>query len=69
MHGGGIFFLRGELPFDKFFGHIVSRLHITPRYRQRLVFPPFNLAHPTLEDDPDFQARKPRPAPTTLRER
>jgi hypothetical protein len=49
------FFLLGELPFDKFFGHIDSRLHITPRHRQRLVFPPFNLAHPTLEDDPDFK--------------
>jgi diacylglycerol O-acyltransferase / wax synthase len=55
MHGGAIFFLRGELAFDKFFGHISSRLHITPRYRQRLVFPLFNLAHPTLEDDPDFK--------------
>jgi diacylglycerol O-acyltransferase / wax synthase len=55
MHGGGIFFVRGELPFDQFFSHIRSRLHITPRYRQRLVFPPFNLAHPTLEDDPDFK--------------
>ncbi|MBV8770869.1 MAG: wax ester/triacylglycerol synthase family O-acyltransferase, partial [Deltaproteobacteria bacterium] len=55
MHGGGIFFLRGELPFDKFFRHIHGRLHITPRYRQRLVFPLFNLAHPTLEDDPEFK--------------
>ena len=55
MHGGGVFFLRGELPFDKFFGHISNRLHITPRYHQRLVFPLFNLAHPTLEDDPDFK--------------
>jgi diacylglycerol O-acyltransferase / wax synthase len=55
MHGGGIFFVRGELPFEKFFGHIKSRLHITPRYLQRLVFPPFNLAHPTLEDDPVFK--------------
>ncbi|MBV8359894.1 MAG: wax ester/triacylglycerol synthase family O-acyltransferase [Deltaproteobacteria bacterium] len=55
MHGGGIFFLRGEIPFEKFFSHVQSRLHITPRYRQRLVFPLFNLAHPTLEDDPDFK--------------
>jgi WS/DGAT/MGAT family acyltransferase len=55
MHVGGVLLLRGELPFEKFFGHIQSRLHITPRYRQRLVFPPFNLAHPTLEDDPDFK--------------
>ncbi|MGH7837062.1 MAG: wax ester/triacylglycerol synthase domain-containing protein, partial [Candidatus Binataceae bacterium] len=55
MHGGMIFFLKGELPFDKLFHHIRSRLHVTPRFRQRLVFPPFNLAHPTLEDDPAFK--------------
>jgi diacylglycerol O-acyltransferase len=55
MHGGMILFLRGELSFEKFFGHIQGRLHITPRYRQRLVFPPLNLAHPTLEDDPAFK--------------
>jgi diacylglycerol O-acyltransferase / wax synthase len=55
MHGGMIFFLRGELPFQKFFTHLRGRLHITRRYRQRLVFPLFNLAHPTLEDDPDFK--------------
>jgi diacylglycerol O-acyltransferase len=55
MHGGMILFLRGELPFEKFFDHIQGRLHITRRYRQRLVFPPFNLANPTLEDDPDFK--------------
>jgi WS/DGAT/MGAT family acyltransferase len=55
MHGGMILFVKGELPFNKLFNHIRSRLHVTPRFRQRLVFPPFNLAHPTLEDDPDFQ--------------
>jgi diacylglycerol O-acyltransferase len=55
MHGGMIFFLKGELPFDKLFHHILGRLHVTPRFRQRLVFPPFNVAHPTLEDDPEFK--------------
>jgi diacylglycerol O-acyltransferase / wax synthase len=55
MHGGMIFFVRGELPFEKFFSHVEGRLHITRRYRQRLVVPLFNLAHPTLEDDPDFK--------------
>jgi|SRR5579863_2679191 len=55
MHGGLIFFLKGELSFDKLFHHMRGRLHVTPRFRQRLVFPPFNIAHPTLEDDPDFQ--------------
>jgi diacylglycerol O-acyltransferase len=55
MHGGMIFFLRGELPFEQFFSHVRRRLHTARRYRQRLVFPLFNLAHPTLEDDPDFK--------------
>src|SRR5262249_23739999 len=55
MHGGLILFLRGELPFERFLSHVEGRLHITPRYRQRLVFPLFNLAHPTLEDDPAFK--------------
>jgi diacylglycerol O-acyltransferase len=33
---------------------IVNRLHLLPRYRQKVVFPPFSLAHPTWEDDTDF---------------
>src|SRR5271167_3002968 len=54
-HVGSIFFLEGELTFDKLFNHMRARLHISPRFRQRLVFPPFNLAHATIEDDPDFK--------------
>lgn len=55
MHGGLIMFLDGELPFEKLFKHIEERLPVSQRFRQRLVFPPLNLAHPTLEDDPDFK--------------
>jgi diacylglycerol O-acyltransferase len=58
MHGGIIFFLNGQLSFKDFFRHVEGRLHTSPRYRQRLVFPPFNLAHPTLEDDPHFQLER-----------
>jgi WS/DGAT/MGAT family acyltransferase len=54
-HVGSIFMLEGELPFEQVVSHIRNRLHISPRFRQRLVFPPFNLAHPTLEEDPDFK--------------
>jgi WS/DGAT/MGAT family acyltransferase len=54
-HIGSIFFLEGELPFDQLFEHMRRRLHISPRFRQRLAFPPFNLAHATIEDDPDFK--------------
>jgi hypothetical protein len=55
MHGALILFLKGELAFEKLFQHMKGRLHVSPRLRQRLVFPPFNVAHPTLEDDPDFK--------------
>ncbi len=53
-HVGSIFILEGEIPFDKVVGHMRARLHISPRFRQRLNFAPFNLAHATIEDDPDF---------------
>ena len=33
---------------------LLDRLHRLPRYRQKVVLPPFTLAHPTWEDDPDF---------------
>jgi WS/DGAT/MGAT family acyltransferase len=55
MHGGPIFFLKGELPFDQLFRHMEERIHISPRFRQRLAFVPFDLAHATFEDDPDFK--------------
>jgi diacylglycerol O-acyltransferase / wax synthase len=55
MHGGPILVLNGELSFDRLFRHMEERLHIAPRFRQRLVFAPFNLAHPAFADDPDFK--------------
>lgn len=33
---------------------IEQRIHLLPRYRQRIVPAPFGLARPTWEDDPDF---------------
>jgi WS/DGAT/MGAT family acyltransferase len=54
-HIGSIFFVEGELSFDQVFEHMRRRIHISPRFRQRLAFPPLNLAHATIEDDPDFK--------------
>jgi len=31
-----------------------ERMHLLPRYRQRIVFTPLDLDHPTWEDDPEF---------------
>ena len=36
---------------------IESKLPLIPRYRQRLVIPPFNIGNPTWEYDPDFDIR------------
>ncbi|MFZ1133815.1 MAG: wax ester/triacylglycerol synthase family O-acyltransferase [Candidatus Korobacteraceae bacterium] len=36
---------------------IESKLDIIPRYKQRAVFPPFNLGLPTWEFDPNFDIR------------
>ena len=47
----------GEVPFDRFYEHVAARLHLVPRFRQRLAWVPFNLAHPKWVDDPDFDLR------------
>ena len=54
MHGTGVSVIEGEIPFDTVFRHVASRLHLVPRYRQRLAVVPFNLAHPKWVDDPHF---------------
>ena len=54
MHGATLCVIEGELGFGTFFEHIRSRIHLVPRYRQRLAFVPFNLAHPKWVDDPGF---------------
>jgi diacylglycerol O-acyltransferase / wax synthase len=33
---------------------LAERMHLLPRYRQRVMFTPLSLAHPTWEDDPEF---------------
>ncbi len=54
MHSASISVLDGEVPADRIREHIRRRLHLVPRYRERLVFVPFNLAQPKWVDDPDF---------------
>jgi hypothetical protein len=55
MHGAMIFFLKGELPFDRLFpAHrgTAPRIASLPSAPRLLAF---NIGHPTLEDDPDFR--------------
>lgn len=57
LHIGALGTFDGELEHDRLVLHLEQRLPLLPRYRQRLVFVPFNLAHATLEDDPAFDIR------------
>jgi diacylglycerol O-acyltransferase len=57
MHVGGSMLYEGHLSLDVLVRALECRLHLLPRYRQKVVFPPFAAAHPTWEDDPAFDIR------------
>jgi diacylglycerol O-acyltransferase len=54
MHGVAISVIEGVVPFERIYRHFESRIHLVPRFRQRLAFVPFNLAHARWVDDPGF---------------
>jgi WS/DGAT/MGAT family acyltransferase len=58
LHIGSIALFESEIPYETFAASLNGRLHLIPRYRQRVFFPPMNVAHPTWEDDPEFDIRK-----------
>lgn len=57
LHVGILQTFEGEIDFERLVEHFARRIHLLPRYRQRLIFAPFDLAHATLEDDPEFELR------------
>lgn len=55
MHIGGVLIFEGPPPkFEDFLDHIRGRLHLVPRYRQKLVKPPLESGRPLWADDPTF---------------
>ncbi len=55
MHVGAVVILEGPPPGrQEFADHIESRLHLVPRYRQKLSFPPLEMGRPFWIDDPRF---------------
>jgi len=55
MHVGGVVLMDGPAPsHEEFTRHIESRLHLVPRYRQKLAFPRFEMGRPFWVDDPRF---------------
>ena len=58
MHVGSVLVFAGPAPgYDEFVARIEGGLHAVPRYRQRLVYPPYGLARPQWVDDPHFNIR------------
>ena len=55
MHVAGISVFTGDAPsYDELVEAIESRLHLVPRYRQRLGFVPLGQGRPVWVDDPHF---------------
>src|SRR3954469_2609321 len=55
MHIGAVALFEGPAPaYREFANHIRSRLHLVPRYRQKLAVPPLETGRPLWVDDPNF---------------
>jgi WS/DGAT/MGAT family acyltransferase len=60
QHVGGLAVLdpstapSGKLTYDDLVRVISSRLHLAPRFRQKVLFPPLSLARPVWVDDANF---------------
>src|SRR3954449_4937878 len=58
MHVAAILVFAGEPPaYDDLLGAIARRLHLVPRYRQKLAFVPYGQGRPEWIDDPHFNLR------------
>ncbi len=56
MHVGGVALLDGPVPaWPDVLEHVADRLHLVPRYRQRVLTPPGPLGGPAWTDDPTFR--------------
>ncbi len=55
MHVGAVTIFEGPPPgYGEFLDSIRGRLHLVPRYRQKLTFPRFETGRPLWVDDPSF---------------
>ncbi len=55
MHIGGVLIFEGPPPtFGEYVEHVRGRLHLVPRYRQKLAVPRLEMGRPLWVDDPSF---------------
>src|SRR4029453_17014460 len=57
LHVGGVYTADGLLDFDRTLTDLSAKLHLIPRYTQRVVPVPLNLGHPTWEPARGFDIR------------
>src|SRR5262245_21173225 len=57
LHVGGIYTVDGGLDYDRTLADLSAKLHLIPRYTQRVIPVPFNLGHPTWEPARGFDIR------------
>jgi diacylglycerol O-acyltransferase / wax synthase len=58
MHVASVMIFEGQAPTpQELVNHILSRLHLVPRYRQRLAYVPLGQGRPVWTDDPHFNPR------------
>jgi diacylglycerol O-acyltransferase len=56
MHVAGCMVFEGTAPaYEELLSQVESRLHLVPRYRQRLAFVPLEQGRPVWVDDPHFK--------------
>jgi diacylglycerol O-acyltransferase / wax synthase len=55
MHVGAVMIFEGPPPsYDDLAEHVRARLHLVPRFRQKLAYPPVQAGRPFWVDDPTF---------------
>jgi diacylglycerol O-acyltransferase len=55
MHVGAVMIFDGPPPaYEDLADHVRGRLHLVPRFRQKLAFPPIETGRPLWVDDPSF---------------
>ena len=54
MHIGSLTIIEGSLSFEDFKANLASKIHLMPKFRQRLLSVPLNLDYPYWVDDPNF---------------
>ncbi len=58
MHVASVMVFEGKAPTpQELVDHVLGRLHLVPRYRQRLAYVPFDQGRPVWTDDPHFNPR------------